>query len=151
MKKLILLSGIFIGLSTLTYAQQKLSKKDGQKILETAISCVKKNDTAGFIKLWALDDKQWPYHGGAMFTRQEILNNFAAFKLFFDEPIAKNLKFESVICDTVAMGDPHRDFSKYYIRGTYKLSNNTKKGVGFFMDYVGDKWLVRFSPDYSNE
>ena len=114
-------------------------------------SCVKANDTAGFIKTWAIDDKQWPYHAGKKFTNDDVKINFGDFKKYFAEPLSKGLKFDATECDTLSKDDPHYDFSKYYIRAWFKLADNSRKGFGFYMDYVGDKWLARFSPDYSNE
>jgi len=56
-----------------------------------------------------------------------------------------------VECDTISHDDPHFDFAKYYIRAWFKLADNSRKGFGFYMFNSGDKWLIRFSPDYSNE
>ena len=149
MKKIILLSGICLSISAFTFGQQALNKKAGTKILEKTWACVKANDTNGFIKTWALDDKQWPYHAGQKFTIDQVRTNFSDFKSYFAESLTKSSKFDVVECDTVSKDDPHYDFSKYYIRGWFKQSDNTWKGFGFYMDYVGDKWLARFSPDYS--
>jgi hypothetical protein len=147
MKKVLLISGIC--LSVLTYGQQKLSKKESKQILEKTWNCVKTNDTAGFIKMWALDDKQWPYHAGQKFTEHDIRVNFGDFKRYFDVPLSKNMKIDAVESDTLSKDDPHYDFSKYYIRAWFNISATERKGFGFYMDYVGDKWLIRFSPDYS--
>jgi hypothetical protein len=146
MKKTVALLSICLCLTVAGYSQ-KLSKKDAKTILEKAWSCVKSNDTASFRKMWILDKEQWPYHT-VPFTVQEIMNNFYDFKVYFDKPLAGNMKFDEVGCDTVPRNDPHAGFSKYYIVAWFKLADNTRKGFGFYMDYVGDKWLIRFSPDY---
>jgi hypothetical protein len=149
MKKTIAFLSICLSLSLVSYGQ-KLTKKESRKILEKAWNDVKKSDTADFIKLWVIDQTQWPYHGGQRFGEKEIKENFADFRSYFDSALVKNLKLEDVECDTVEHNDPHYSFSKYYIRGMFKYSNTHKRGFGFYMDYVNKQWLIRFSPDYSD-
>jgi hypothetical protein len=147
MKKIIILPLICLCLAGGVYGQ-KLSKKESRKILENVWSYVQKSDTADFIKMWIIDKQQWPYHT-TPFDVQQIRINFADFRSFFDTALIKNMKFDEVECDTVEHDDPHRGFSAYYIRAWFKFNNDYKKGFGFYMDYVNDKWLIRFSPDYS--
>jgi hypothetical protein len=155
MKKIITLSSICLCMSVLTYGQKTdakkavLTKKESRQILEKAWNYVKTNDTTDLIKMWVMDATQWPYHT-TPFTANEIKNNYYDFKSYFDTAISKNLKFDEVDCDTVEHIDPHYDFSKYYIKAWFKYTN-TRRGFGFYMDYVNDKWLIRFSPDYSEE
>ncbi|HTB32838.1 MAG TPA: hypothetical protein VK808_12475 [Bacteroidia bacterium] len=149
MKKTITVALLCLTISICTFGQ-KLNQKDAKKILETAFNAVKANDSSSFIKLWIIDKEQWPYHTYP-FTVNEIKNNFYGFKTYLDSAITKNMKFDEVECDTVAKADPHGGFAKYYIRGWFKYSAHHRKGFGFYMDYVGDKWLVRFSPDYSED
>jgi hypothetical protein len=147
MKKVIILPIICLSVTFASFGQ-KLSKKDSRKIVETVWGYVKTNDTASFRKMWAMDGQQWPYHT-VPFDVQQIQFNFQDFKSYFDTALAKNMKIDEVECDTVEYNDPHRGFSKYYIKGWFKYSNTYKKGFGFYMDYVNNKWLIRFSPDYS--
>ncbi len=149
MKKSTLLLGICLSLTVITYGQ-KLSKKEARQILEKAWNCVKTSDTLGFVKLWIIDNKQWPYHAES-FDAKQVELNFLGFKEFFDTALAKNMKFDEVECDTVEHIDPHYDFSKYYIKAWFKYNNNYRKGFGFYMDYINKQWLIRFSPDYSYE
>lgn len=148
MKKTILLIGMCVSLTAISYGQQKLSKKEATKILERAWDDVKKVDTADFIKLWVIDETQWPYHGGQKFGAKDIKTNFLDFRTYFDSALVKKLKFNDVVCDTLEHSDPHHDFAKYYIKATFKYSNTHTRGFGFFMDYVNGQWLIRFSPDY---
>ncbi len=148
MKKLLLIPAICATL-TLSVSGQKLSKKEAKKILENAWTCIKNSDTSSFIKMWAMDAQQWPYHT-VPFDVQQIKINYYDFKSYFDTALAKNMKFDAVECDTVELNDPHRSFAKYYIRAWFKNTPTFKKGFGFYMDYINNKWLIRFSPDYSN-
>ncbi len=148
MKKIILLPLILMFIAGISTGQ-KLTKKDSKKILESVWNDVKTNDTASFRKMWAMDGQQWPYHT-VPFDVQQIRINFQDFKSYFDTALIKNMKIEDVECDSVTINDPHRGFSKYYIRGWFKYSSTFKKGFGFYMDYLNSKWLIRFSPDYSN-
>lgn len=147
MKKITVVLGISLCLSVITHGQQ-LTKKEGTKILEQAWNDVKNSDTADFIKLWVLDDMQWPYHGGKKFEASDVKINYADFKSYLDEALVKKLKFDGVECDTLSHGDPHYDYAKYYIKAWFKLSPTHKRGFGFYMDYVNKQWLIRFSPDY---
>jgi hypothetical protein len=156
MKKIIVLLSICMFLSAFTYAQQKpavktipkLTKKEATKILESAWNDVKTSDTANFIKLWSLDDTQWPYHAGSKFTRKDVYDNYLDFRSYFDTAMVKKLKFSGVECDTVEHSDPHYDYAKYYIKASFKYSNTHTGGFGFYMDYINKQWFVRFSPDY---
>jgi hypothetical protein len=150
MKKTIFLLGVFLSLNLISYGQQKLSKKEGTKILEAAWNDVKNSDTAGFIKLWVLDDTQWPYHGGEKFTVKDVKYNFADFRSYFDSALIGKLKFSEVECDTVEHSDAHYDYAKYYIKAWFRYSKNHVRGFGFYMDYVNNQWLIRFAPDYSD-
>lgn len=149
MKKTITLLSICLSLTMVTYGQ-KLSKKDGTKILERAWNDVKTSDTADFIKLWVIDEKQWPYHAGQKFTAKDVRINFADFKSYFDSAIINKLKFDKVECDTLEHSDPHYEFAKYYIKAWFKYSKTHSRGFGFYMDYVNNQWYIRFSPDYSD-
>lgn len=149
MKKIIILPAICLILGVGAYGQ-KLSKKESKKILENVWSYVQKSDTASFRKMWAMDGQQWPYHT-VPFDVQQIKINYLDFKSYFDTALTKNMKIEDVKCDTVEYNDPHRGFSKYYITGWFQYNAGYRKGFGFYMDYIGDKWLIRFSPDYLNE
>jgi len=150
MKKTIALLFASAGLVAVSYAQPKLTKKDAGKILEKAWTAVKKSDTASFVKLWVLDDKQWPYHGGQKFEAKDVKTNFRDFRSYFDSALIRNSKLEDVECDTIEHNDPHYDFSKYYIKASLSYSKSHSRGFGFYMDYVNNEWLVRFSPDYSD-
>ena len=152
MKKIILLPVVCILLAGASFGQKgpKLNKKDSRKILETVWNFVKTSDTAGFRKMWAMDGQQWPYHT-VPFDVQQIRFNYLDFKSYFDTALIKNLKIDDVECDTVEMNDPHRGFSKYYIKAWFRYNETTRKGFGFYMDYVSDKWLIRFSPDYTTD
>lgn len=154
MKKTILLLGLCIPLTFATYAQQKkapeLSKKEATKILERAWNDVKNSDSSDFIKLWVLDEVQWPYHGGEKFKVKDVKDNYEDFKSYFDSALVAKLKFDAVECDTLEHDDPHHEFAQYYIRAWFKYSKHHRRGFGFYMDYVNDKWLIRFSPDYSD-
>jgi hypothetical protein len=130
---------------------QKLSKKQSKEILEKAWKCVRTSDTAGFIKLWILDDKQWPYHNGQKYDVEQIRYNFADFKSYFDTALMKNLNIDEVESDTIEHNDPHHDFATYYIKAWFKYSKNHRRGFGFYMDFVNKEWHIRFSPDYSDE
>lgn len=147
MKKIIFLPVICICFALVANGQ-KMNKKDAKKILENVWNCVKKSDTAGFRKCWVMDKQQWPYHT-VPFDVQQITYNYLDFKSYFDTALANNMKFDNVECDTVETTDPHRGFSKYYIKAWFKYSDTYRKGFGFYMDYVDNKWLIRFSPDYS--
>lgn len=151
MKKAVILS--VICLSTIGFAfgqKQTLNKKESKKILEKAWDAVKANDTAAFAKLWIIDKQQWPFHGGQMFTHKDIYDNFLDFRSYFDSAMVKKLKFDEVECDTVEHKDPHYEYAKYYIKAWFKYSPTHSSGFGFYMDYVNNQWLVRFSPDYSD-
>lgn len=151
MKKTISILCISLCMTVLTYGQQqKLTKKESRKILESAWNDVKKSDTADFIKLWLLDKTQWPFHGGQMFTTKEVKENFNDFRSYFDTALVEKLKISEVECDTVGHDDPHYYYAKYYIKAWFKYSNTHKAGFGFYMDYANNQWLIRFSPDYSD-
>lgn len=150
MKKTIFLLGVFLSLTVASDAQQKLTKKEATKILEAAWNDVKNSDTADFIKLWVLDDMQWPYHGGEKFTVKDVKYNFEDFRSYFDSALIRKLKFSQVEYDTNDHSDPHYDFGKYYIKAWFKYSNTHSRGFGFYMDYVNNQWLIRFAPDYSD-
>lgn len=147
MKKIILLPGICLCLAVASYGQT-LTKKESSKILETALADVKKSDTSGFIKLWVMDGSQWPYHGGQKFSVNDIKDNYQDFKAYFDSALVNNLKFAGMQCDTIAHDDPHYEYAKYYIKAWFKYSSTHTRGFGFYMDYVNNQWLVRYSPDY---
>lgn len=150
MKKTIVLLSASLCLATISYAQPKLSKKEASKILEKAWTAVKKSDTASFIKLWVIDDMQWPYHAGQKFEVKDIKTNFRDFRSYFDSALIRNLKLQDVECDTIEHNDPHHDFAQYYIKASFSYSKSHSRGFGFYMDYVNKEWLVRFSPDYSD-
>jgi hypothetical protein len=146
MKKLLLLPAVCICLSGALFGQ-KLTKKDSRKILETVLNCVKTSDTSGFMNMWILDKEQWPYHTQP-YDKHQILLNYWSFKSFFDSALTKNLKIDQVDCDTVEYNDPHRGFSQYHITAWFNYSTSYRKGFGFYMDFIDNKWLIRFSPDY---
>jgi len=150
MKKAIILSIICLSGSIFVSGQATLSKKESRQILEKAWDAVKASDTAAFVKLWAIDDKQWPFHGGKLFTVKDIKDNFEDFRSYFDTALVKKLKFDEVESDTVEHIDPHYDYAKYYIKAWFKYSPTQRSGFGFYMDYVNKQWLIRFAPDYSN-
>ncbi len=149
MKKLILLPVLCFCLLGASYGQI-LNKKDGRKILENVWNYVKTSDTASFRKMWAMDGQQWPYHT-VPFDVPQIMINYQDFKSYFDTAIIKNMKIDEVECDTVELNDPHRSFAKYHITAWFNYSDTYRKGFGFYMDYLNNKWLIRFSPDYFNE
>jgi hypothetical protein len=152
MKKIILLTALWLGVSGMAIGQQHiLTKKEARQVLEKAWNAVKNNDSASFASVWILDESQWPYHGGAKFTPHDVQLNFWSFKKYFDEPLAKGMKIASVECDTLKKDDPHYEYAKYYIKAWFKISDTYSKGFGFYMDYVNDKWGVRYSPDYSQD
>lgn len=147
MKKTIAILSLSLCLSVFA-SGQTLTKKEATKILQRAWDDVKKSDTADFVKLWVLDDIQWPYHGGMKFGAAQVMQNYADFKQYLDEAILKKLKFDGVQCDTLEHGDPHYDYARYYIKAWFKLEDGHMRGFGFFMQYVNKQWMVRFSPDY---
>lgn len=151
MKKTIALLSASLCLVAAGYAQPKLNKKEATKILKRAWEDVKKSDTADFVKLWVLDNVQWPYHGGQKFDRKDVYANYRDFRSYFDTALIKNLKLEDVGCDTVEHNDPHYEYAKYYIHASFKFSKTHSRGFGFYMDYVNKEWLVRFSPEYSDQ
>ncbi len=148
MKKSIIISILSLCFSGIVYSQQ-LSKKESRQILQQVWDCVKNSDSSGFIKMWDIDNDQWPFHGGKPFTVNDCKDNYEDFKIYFDSALAKNMKFDEVESDTVSKDDPHGFFSKYYIRAWFKYSGTYRKGFGFYMAYINNKWLIRFSPDYS--
>jgi hypothetical protein len=148
MKKLVALSIICLYVSINSYGQ-KLTPKEGRQILQKVWDCVKASDTSCFIKNWYINGDQWPYHGGKPFTVNDVKDNYYDFKAYFDSALSKNMKFDEVECDTVSHDDPHGFFSKYYIRAWFRYSPSYRKGYGFYMDYMDNRWVIRFSPDYS--
>jgi hypothetical protein len=140
---------IILSLSLTTTAWgQKLRKKQADHILQTALSSLKNGDSTAFVKLWYFDGTAAPYRQKP-FTEQTAMFYFHYLKEFVDTALLCNLKIDELEISKVGAEQRALNFGKYNIKAWFKYNDNYFKGFGFFLDYIDDKWVVRYIPDTS--
>jgi hypothetical protein len=127
---------------------QKLKKAQARQILETAITTLKTSDSAAFVRLWHIDGKPAPFHDNP-FTEKSATTYFYYIREFVDTALTKNLKIDDVEVSKVCAEQQALNFGKYNIKVWFKYTDKYFKGFGFFVDYIDDKWVVRFIPETS--
>lgn len=132
----------------LAYAAQaqKLGSKQARRILQTAVNSLKESDSPGFVKLWYLDSTCAPYHQKP-FTEATVISYFHYLRRFLDTALNSNLKIDHIEVSEVNEGS--QGWGKYNIKAWFRYDKNYYKGFGFYMDYIDDKWQVRYIPDTS--
>jgi hypothetical protein len=147
MKKLIasLLATVFISANG---SGQQLKKAQARQILETAITSLRTSDTTAFLNLWHFDGKPAPYHE-IPFTRKTALEYFHYMREFLDTALTRDLKIYEMELTKVGVEQQALNFGKYNIRAWFRYTDKYFKGFGFFIDYIEDKWMVRYIPDTS--
>lgn len=147
MKKVFSTAIICLSISGVLYGQ-KLSKKQARQILETAVTCLKTSDTTTFANLWYFDNTPAPFHTKS-FTEQTATSYFHYLREFVDTALAQNLLIDDIEISKVAADQQALNFGKYNIKAWFKYNEKYYKGFGFFLDYINDKWVVRYIPDTS--
>lgn len=147
MNKIITTTFICLLLVTTSYGQ-KLNKKQANQILQTALSSLKNSDSATFVKLWHFDGTAAPYHK-TPFTEQSAITYFHYLREFVDTALTMNLKIDHIEIYKVDAEQSALNFGKYNAKAWFKYNNSYFKGFGFFLDYIDNKWLVRYIPDTS--
>jgi len=147
MKKIFITSIICLCIST-ALCGQKVTKKQVRQILETAITSLQTSDSTTFVSLWHFDGESAPYHNNS-FTEKTARSYFHHLREFLDTALTRNLKIEDIEIEKVDAEQHVMHFGKYNIKAWFKYSDKYYKGFGFFLDYINDKWVVRFIPDTS--
>lgn len=145
MKKIFTIAIICLSLATATFGQ-KLKKKEATQILQTALTSLKNSDSATFVKLWYFDGTAAPYHQKP-FTEKTAMSYFHYLREFVDTALTRNLNIDDIEISKVEADQQALNFGKYNIRGWFKYTDKYFKGFGFFLDYIDDKWVVRYIPD----
>jgi len=127
---------------------QKLKKAQAKKIIEISINCLKTSDSSSFVRLWYFDGKPAPYHDNP-FTEKSAMLYFHYIKEFIDSALINNLRIDDIEVSKVNSEQRALNFGKYNIKVWFKYNDNYFKGFGFFVDYIDEKWLVRYIPDTS--
>ena len=147
MKKQFTTAIICLCITSVLYGQ-KITKKQARQILEKAITSLQTEDSTTFISLWHFDGTAAPYHNNP-FTESSARSYFYYLREFLDTAISRNLKIDGVEIDRVNTEQQALNFGKYNIRAWFKYNDKYYKGFGFYLDYINDKWMVRFIPDTS--
>lgn len=147
MKKVFTTSTVLICILTSAYGQ-KLRNAQAKQILETAISSLKTSDSAAFVRLWHFDGKPAPYHNSP-FTEKSAMSYFYYLREFVDTALIKNLKIDAIEITKVGAEQRALNFGRYNVKVWFKYTDTYFKGFGFFVDYIDNKWLVRYIPDTS--
>src|SRR5688572_24287039 len=125
---------------------QGLKRAQARQILETAITTLKTSDSAAFVRLWHIDSKPAPFHDNP-FTEKTATTYFHYLREFIDTALTKNLKIDDIEVSKVDAVQQAQNFGKYNIKVWFKYSDKYYKGFGFFVDYIDDRWVVRYIPD----
>ena len=147
MKKIFTISIICLCISTVLYGQ-KMTKKQARQILEKAIKSLRTADSTTFVSLWHFDGKSAPYHNQP-FTEITARSYFHYLEEFLDTALIRDLKIDDIEIDKVNAEQQAMNFGKYNIKAWFKYNDKYYKGFGFFLDYINEKWVVRFIPDTS--
>jgi hypothetical protein len=126
----------------------KLKKKQATQILQTALTSLKNADSVTFVKLWYFDGTAAPYHQNP-FTEKSAMSYFHYLREFVDTALTRNLKIDDIEIYKVDADQQALNFGKYNAKAWFKYNDKYFKGFGFFLDYIDDKWVVRYIPDTS--
>ena len=131
-----------------TASAQKIKKAEARRILETAIATLKSSDSASFVHLWFIDGKPAPFHNNP-FTGKTAMSYFYYLREFVDTALINNLKIYDIEVSRLNAVQQAQNFGKYNIKVWFRYSDKYYKGFGFFVDYINEKWVVRYIPDTS--
>ena len=146
-KKLLIATIALIFVATDVHGQ-KLRKAEARLIIETAINSLKSGDSTAFVELWHIDNTPAPYHDHP-FTEKTAFSYYHYLREFVDTALAQNLEADHIDISKVEAEQRALNFGKYKIKVWFKNTDWYFKGFGFFVEYIDDKWLVRYIPDTS--
>jgi hypothetical protein len=127
---------------------QKLDKKTATQLFEKTIVFLKVSDEVSFTNLWKLDDRSAPYQQ-VPFNKQDVRSHFEELKVFLDTAINRNFKIDDLEIEKLDELEKTQYSAKYNIKAWFKYDENYYKGFGFNVDFIDNKWVFRFAPDYS--
>jgi hypothetical protein len=137
---LLLISSAFYG--------QRISKKEASRIVQSAITSLRNNDTASFVALWYIDDSPWPYHD-RVYSKKNAVSEFGYLREFMDTALVSYMAVDHIDIDREnSNGLPLRSGQRI-VRVWFRYGDYYYKGFGFHLEYINRQWMVRFTPDTS--
>ena len=127
---------------------QTLRKKEAKQILQGAFTALQNNDSAAFVKLWHFDGKAGPYQK-QKFSEQTALSYFHYMQSFLDTALTRKLEIRSIEVERLRGSEKDKGFGKYNVKAWYSYTDTYFKGFGLYLDYIDNKWMVKYVPDTS--
>ncbi len=145
MKKVFILTAIFWTFAINMFGQE-ISQAEAQVLLDKAFTALKNSDTTSFLNLWMFDNATNDFDKEP-FTTKDAKTVFNELKVFLDTALTTNMKI-----DEIEIFPYNGKFgAKYKIKAYYKYNPKTNyiKAVGYRIDYINQKWVFRFHPEYT--
>jgi hypothetical protein len=144
MKKTFIL--IFFWTFALNSFGQEISKAEAQVLLDKAFTALKNSDTTAFLGLWLFDNSTW-FGSDKPFSKQDAKTFFKEAKMFLDTALTTNMKIDEI---EIFQWQNEKNV-KGKIKAYYKYDTRTNyiKAVGYPVDYVNQKWVFRFHPEFT--
>jgi hypothetical protein len=140
---------LFFLLISLGTKAQHPGKKEAKELFEKTFVYLKVGDERGFIDLWSTATSSLSHQ--VPVTVSELREHFAEMRVFLDTALKSNMQIDEVLTEKLKKEEADELGAKGRITAIFNYGDSYRKGISFYVDKVGEKWMIRSAPDYLTE